>query len=64
MIDNCSPKIKTKYNTVMIYFPDQPNRLGLKNISTASLQMGKPLPNECPGCDTKQSDIEALVLEL
>ena len=39
-----------------------PSRLGLQNTPTASLQRGKPLPNECPGYDTKQSDGEASVI--
>ena len=41
-----------------------PNRLGLQNTPTASLQRGN-LPNECPGYDTKQSDGEVpAMLEL
>ena len=42
-----------------------PNRLGLLNTPTASLQRGKTPPNYYPGYDTKQSDGEVpAMLEL
>ena len=40
-----------------------PSRLGLQSTLTASLQMGKTAPNECPGYDTKQSDGEVPVMQ-
>ena len=39
-----------------------PNRLGLKNTLTTSLQRGKTSPNECPDYDPKQSDGKATVI--
>ena len=39
-----------------------PNRLGLLNTPTASLQRGKIPPNEFPVYDTKQSDCEVPVM--
>ena len=39
-----------------------PSRLGPYNTPTEPPQRGKTSPNECPGYDTKRSDIEAPVM--
>ena len=42
-----------------------PNGMGLNNTPIASLQRDKTLPlNECPGNDTKPSNVEAPALEI
>ena len=59
---------KTAFVTASVQFSNDcfvGGRLGQQNTPTASLQMGKTPPNECPGYDTKQSDgVDQVMLEL